>query len=354
LEAVVTRVAAASSFLASVGFENRGNPMTREMAFVCLFALVTTVAGANEIDQRWQSLANQGRDAERAGDYRAAFGFYKQASDIAETFAPSDTRRIFSLNGVGMMHDAMGQFVDAENAYRRGLSLIDPANRALEIDRAVLLANIAVLYLETGQSKRAEKLLREAMALHAAADTPDKARLAVVQNCLADLLTTIGKYHEAEPLLMDSLAILEKDPVALGEIGVAQNNLGVVRLYQKRYPEAQKMLETSLATLERARGANHPLLLKTLFNLAITQQALRQPRLATLTWSRAVDLAAATIGLEHPLYGEILGRYARHLKENGDKEKSKVLAARSAEILRETARRNGIGTMVDVSALQRK
>jgi hypothetical protein len=70
-------------------------------------------------------------------------------------------------------------------------------------------------------------------------------------------------------------------------------------------------------------------------------------------WRRAIDLAEATVGLEHPLYGEILGNYAHHLRLIGDKSRSKAMAAKSDEILRDSRRRNGLGLVVDVSTLQR-
>jgi tetratricopeptide (TPR) repeat protein len=254
---------------------------------------------------------------------------------------------------LGMMYDALGRFSDAETAYRGALGVLDRAPGAGGISRAVMLSNLAVVYIETGRVERAETLLREAMAIHAAADPPDAVKLAISQNCLAELYVVTGKFAQAEPLLLSTLAVLENIPNDLTEVGIARNNLGAVWLYQRKYVAAQQILEQSLAILEKLRGPNHPILVRTLHNLAVALERNKQPRAADQVWNRAVDLAANSVGLEHPLYGEILGNYALHLRATGNKSKAKSLEARSAAILRDTRRRNGIGVTVDAAALER-
>jgi tetratricopeptide (TPR) repeat protein len=304
-------------------------------------------------DDQWRTLFDRGNAAEIAGDYAAASAHYREAARLADTFDPADPRRVLALNGMGMMYDALGRLLDAETAYSGALAVLDRSPAGGGLNRAVLLSNLAALYVEMGRFERAEILLREAMAIHAVADPPDEVRLAISQNCLAELLTVTGKYAQAEPLLLSSLAALEKRPDNVTEVGIARNNLGAVRLYQGRYAAAQHVLEQSLAALEKGRGANHPIVLRTLHNLALALERNQQPRAAGRTWSRAVDLAANSVGLEHPLYGDILANYARHLRANGDKAKAKPLEARSAEILRGHRRRNGVGVTVDAAALQR-
>ena len=65
--------------------------------------------------------------------------------------------------------------------------------------------------------------------------------------------------------LRDICGVVEK---ALADASVAWSDLGVVRMFQGKYAEAQRLLEQSLATLETHRGPNHPILLRTLNNLA--------------------------------------------------------------------------------------
>jgi hypothetical protein len=95
-------------------------------------------------------------------------------------------------------------------------------------------------------------------------------------------------------------------------------------------------------------------MLRTLNNLAAAHYRSGNKAEAGKNWTKAVDLAAEMLGLDHPLYGEILANYGRYLRETGDKSKGKALEARAKRIVRDSMRSNGIGGVIDVSALQRK
>lgn len=322
-----------------------------------VFAGLLTLAVAAGVfgqEDRFQQLIARGSAAENAGDFAAALGHYREASALAETFDRSDPRRLYAFNAQGLMYDALGRFADSENAYRRALAAMDALPFASAVDRGVLLANLGNVCLETGQEARAEKLLRESMALHLSVDPPNEVRLAVARNSLAELLLSRGRLEESAALVEASLSALKDLPEAATEIGIANNNLGAVRLYQGRHAEAVVLLERSLTTLEAVRGPSHPILLRTLHNLAVARQRNGQRRSAGDVWRRAVELGASRLGLEHPLYGEILKNYAAYLHETGDKAGGKALAARATAILRDHQRRNGLGSVVDVSALQRR
>jgi tetratricopeptide (TPR) repeat protein len=326
--------------------------MTRRIRFTAAFAVFAIAALAQQ--DRWQDLIRRGQAAEVAGDYAGAVSVYREASALAEAFDRADARRVYAYNAQGMMYDALGRFADSEMSYRLALSALDHALPGASYNRAVLLANLANVSHEMGQTARAEKLLRESIAMHMTLTPPDEVRTAIARNVLAELLTVARKHDEAAALLESTLAVLSNRPEATTELGIAQNNLGAVRLYQGRNTEAQALFERSLASLESVRGPSHPILLRTLHNLAFARQRNGQRRAAGDLWRRAVDLASATLGLEHPLYGEILGNYAAYLRETGDKRGSKALASRSAEILRGHRRRNGVGGVIDVTALQQR
>jgi hypothetical protein len=91
-----------------------------------------------------------------------------------------------------------------------------------------------------------------------------------------------------------------------------------------------------------------------MYNLALVQQRRGETKAADATWSRTVDLAAKTLGIEHPVYGEILAGYAQYLRNTGERKKGKALAAQAAAIRRDADRRNGVGAVIDASALQRQ
>jgi tetratricopeptide (TPR) repeat protein len=328
-------------------------PMTRRLSVILTLVFAAAIPGWAQADD-WRALMYQGGIAENAGDYALAAQRYEHAARIAGTFEPGDSRRTVTFNGLAMMHDALGQFADAEGDYRQALAAINRSAQPFGLDRAMILANLATLYIETGRPSRAEKLLVEALAIHDKTAQPDEVRRAIVQNSLAELCIVTGKLEQAEQLLTASLTALERHENVWIELGIARNNMGVVRMYQGRPADAAPLLEQALAALEIGQGPQHPIVLRSLNNLATARQRNGNIADARATWLRAVDLAAAKLGVEHPLYGEILSNYAQFLRETGDKANGKALESRANRILHDSHRNNGLGAVIDVSALQRK
>jgi tetratricopeptide (TPR) repeat protein len=326
--------------------------MTRTLAV--LIGLLAAAFAAPAQEEEWKRLVNLGLAAEAAGNYAAGAAAYREALRVRETIDRRESRRAFALNGLGLMQQYQGQFADAEKSFQSALAAISKAGEEGTANHAMVLANLATLSMETRQIPRAEKLARQAMDIYSKVPDPDITKLAVLRNTLAELLILTGRPAEAEPLVAEVVAALDSQPSAWAEAGVARNNLAVARVYQGRLAEAEDLLQRSLAELEKHGGPEHPLLVRALYNLALIQQRRKETKAAGATWNRTVDLAAKTMGIEHPVYGEILAGYAKYVREAGDKKRGKALAARAAEIRRDSDRRNGVGAVIDASALQQR
>jgi tetratricopeptide (TPR) repeat protein len=311
-----------------------------------MLAAVPILCHAQAADE-WTRLNHAGRAAETEGDYARAAAVYRDSARVAETFAPTDPRRAGSYNSLGMVENALGNFADAETAYRRALAALPAKSPAKAIDRATVLANLGALYLDFGLPERAERPLRESIALHETASPPDPARHAAARNALAEYFILTRRYREAEALL--TFAIHGSSPEASA---VALTNLGAMRLAQSRLPEAVQMLQDSVAALEQLHGIQHPALLRALNNLATAQIRSHYVAEAGKNFRRAVDLAGQYLGDQSQLYGQVLANYAAYLRQTGEKAQGRDLAKRAGQILHDTARRNGIGATVDVSALR--
>ena len=75
---------------------------------------------------------------------------------------------------------------------------------------------------------------------------------------------------------------------------------------------------------------------------------------ADAAYRRSIEIAEARLGPEHPQYGVMLHNYATFLRASGRKSEAKALEAHSREVIQQSARRNGVGMTVDVSAFQQK
>ena len=115
-----------------------------------------------------------------------------------------------------------------------------------------------------------------------------------------------------------------------------------------------QLLHRALAMMEENTGPDHPMLARTLNNLASLEARTGHREEAGKSLRRALDIAERRLGPEHPVYAAILGNYAAFLRQGGEKSQAKVLEARSSQILKDSSRRNGIGTVIDIHSLRSK
>ena len=326
--------------------------MRKRVLFV--LTVVLTVLPVVAQPDEWRLRMDEGAAAEIAGDYAKGVAAYRVAAEIAERFDRGDKRRVAASNALANMYDAMGQFADAEAQYRRALKAAAESAGKSSPEYALVLGNIGTVYVETGQPASGEKLMREALALYAACDPPDQLRIAIAKNAVAEVLSVNGKHKEAETLLTEALPVLEKNPDIWGETAIATNNLGVARFSLGKHDEARQLLRRALAMMEEHAGPDHPMLARTLNNMASLEARTGHREEAGRSLRRALDIAERRLGPEHPVYAAILGNYAAFLRQGGEKSQAKVLEARSNQILKDSSRRNGIGAVIDVHSLRAK
>jgi tetratricopeptide (TPR) repeat protein len=325
----------------------------REQLLACALAVLTAVTAFPQTDE-WQLRMEEGSAAEDSGDYAKAAALYRAAAEVAERFDQADRRRAVAWNFVSIMYDALGRFADAEAGYRRALKAAAASTGKSGPEYALVLGNLGTMYVEIGQPATGEKFLREALAIYSAADPPNEMQVAITRNGLAEAISASGKHKEAERLLTLALPVLEKNPKAWGQTAIATNNLGVARFFQGNNDDARRLLLRALDIVEQHMGTDHPMLVRTLNNLASLAARTGHREEAGERLRRGLDIAERRLGPEHPVYAALLANYAELLRLGGDKSQAKVLAARSSEILKDSSRRNGIGAVIDIHSLRQK
>lgn len=318
----------------------------------CVMMLCIVIVSAAGADWTW--LMDQANAQEHAGNYKEAAAGYEAALRIADKFDSNDPRIPITWNKLGMIYDALGRFSEADRLYRRALTSVEHAKGKTNPDYGTLLNNLAGVYVEQGRFNEAEPLIRQAVAIDTAVLPPDDLRLAMVRSGLGDLLIRHGRYRESERLLNQAIQVFEGRPGAGRDLGIARNNLAVVRRFQKRNEESRDLLERALVAIETDAGPNHPALARVLNNLGTAYAALARPQEADQAFRRSVAIAGDRLGTEHPLYGVMLHNYALFLRDCGRKAEAKTLEAQSRAVIEESALRNAAGMTVDASAFRRK
>jgi tetratricopeptide (TPR) repeat protein len=323
----------------------------RTMIGAALFMVLCEGWGKEDGDE-WERLMLEAAAQEQAGNYLAAAASYSGAVRMAERPGSSYLQLPLSLNSLANVDVELGNVTEAERLYRRSLGILEKGGDGESPRYAVILRNLGSLYIERGEFARGEALLRKSLAMNARLLAPDDQEVAATRNALAEALTTEGNYGEAERLLEQAQVILEKQPQHRRTLASTLNNLGVIRRIQGRNEEAVQLIERSIELFRSEIGPEHPMLVRGLNNLATAYAGMKRSEEADATFQKALALAQKYVGTKHPTYGAVLLNYAAFLRKIGRKGEAKTLEARSKEVQRDNARRNGLGMTVDASALR--
>jgi tetratricopeptide (TPR) repeat protein len=256
-----------------------------------LCIVVISAAGAD-----WEQLMDHADAQEHAGNYKEAAAGYEAAVRVAEKFDSNDFRIPITWNKLGMAYDSLGRFSDAERLLRRALTWVERVKGKTSSDYGTVLNNLAGLYLEQGRFDQAEPLIRQAVAIDTAVLPADDVRLAMARSSLADLLIKRGRYRDSEQLLDQAIQVFKKKPGLGRELGIAGNNLAVVRRFQKRNEESRGLLEDAIVAIEADAGPEHPSLARVLNNLGVAYAALARPQEADQAFRRSIVIAGGRLG----------------------------------------------------------
>jgi tetratricopeptide (TPR) repeat protein len=168
-------------------------------------------------------------------------------------------------------------------------------------DLADSLNNLACLYESMGRYTEAEPLYVRSLAISEedlGANHPDTA---TSLNNLAVLYYSMGKYAEAEPLHVRSLAIKEEQLGANHpSTATSLNNLAELYRSMGRYVETEPLFVQSLAIREKELGANHPSTATSLNNLAGLYISMGRYAEAEPLYVRALAILEQSLGANHP------------------------------------------------------
>jgi serine/threonine protein kinase/tetratricopeptide (TPR) repeat protein len=232
------------------------------------------------------------------------------------------------------------------NAYR-GLGLNDRALPLLEKSLALRrrtfgeehpqvaesLEALGTLTHARGDFDRAEALHRQGLALRRKLLGPDSPEVAESLNSLATDLVAKAKYDEAEPLLREALASNRRRHDD-EEVATNLANLGFLARQKGDLPAAEAFDREALAILRRIFGTAHPLIATQLNNLAVLQAERGDLAGAEKSYRESLAVAHRLYGEEHPEIALQLNNLASVLLMRGDAAAAEPLLRQSVAMRR--------------------
>lgn len=202
------------------------------------------------------------------GQLERAEPIYIEALAIERQLYPHDIQTAHTLAGLGALHsrEAKPDVALAEAEESLEITLREAGENSTEAGMAY--ANVAQLHNLAGRLDRALPLWRKARAIFERNLGPAHPRVASVMSQEGLALLQENKVALAEPEIAGAVDLLTKAHATNVELAVAQHNLGLLRMKQKKYSAADQLFSQALALEEQYSVEPGPEMASTLEQLS--------------------------------------------------------------------------------------
>jgi tetratricopeptide (TPR) repeat protein len=283
------------------------------------------------------SLHLNGLAKSRIANYQEAESLFRQAKKVYMDENLGNRRyETTLLRDLSSSISDQGDPESARLITEEALKISEEQLGEIHLDTAISLNNLAGLYQNLGRYKEAEPLLLRALEINEVQLGENHLETAYNLNNLASLYRILGRYKEAEPLYLRALKIREEQ---LGEnhpdTANGLNNLA--GLYQNlgRYKEAEPLHLRALKIREEQLGENHPDTANSLNNLASLCQISGRYKEAEPLYLRALKIREEQLGENHPDTANSLNNLATLYQVLGRYKKAEPLYLRALKIKEE-------------------
>jgi tetratricopeptide (TPR) repeat protein len=252
---------------------------------------------------------------------------------------PEDPLLISLYNRLGYLYTDRLRTGKYDNYLSEQNLAIDYFQKAIDLastsspDLSNSLNNLAYLYESIGRYTEAEPLYVRSIAISEKELGINHSDTANSLNNLAGLYQSTGRYAEAEPLYVRSIAIREQE-LGINHPDTAASLNNLANLYEStgRYAEAEPLYVRSIAISEKELGANHPNTATSLNNLAGLYQSTGRYAEAEPLLVRSLAIREKELGANHPETADSLNNLAVLYQSTGRYAESEPLLVRAVEI----------------------
>ncbi len=169
-------------------------------------------------------------------------------------------------------------------------------------EHAIILNNIAGIFLEYRDGKKAEPLFNKALKINKELFGENHPDTASNINSLGGAYEVQEDYEKAESFYQYALKIYRKDfDKNRTHIATGLNNLGSIYRIQKKYKKAETFHKEALSIRRDALGDNHPDTAGSLNHLGGVYRAQKLYKEAKPMFEQALEVYEATLGIDHPI-----------------------------------------------------
>ncbi|KAK6362595.1 hypothetical protein TWF730_000052 [Orbilia blumenaviensis] len=198
------------------------------------------------------------------------------------------------------------------------------------LNLASLKSKLGCFYMEKGNSRTAETMLREAVMIREESLGANHLDTLNSVSNLGLVLRTQGEYKKAELLHRRALKGKERQ-LGTDHLStlISVDNLGLVLKRQGKYEEAELLHRRALKGKERQLGTDHPDTLISVNNLGLVLEKQGKYEEAELLHRRALKRKERQLGTDHPDTLISVGNLGLVLKKQGKYEEAELLHRRA-------------------------
>jgi tetratricopeptide (TPR) repeat protein len=274
-------------------------------------------------------LNSKGLESYRAGQYREAEAWYRQA---IEAFAPDQRlARALAKENLGVALRSQGRLAEALGLLEESVKEIQGIAGMDSLESAQAISNLAAAHWSGSELSKAAELAARAEAIYAASPQLRVSERANNRQILASIYLGQRRYRDAVNLLRDSLEFGD-DRMKMTSYG----NLAAASIALGEVAQAEAYASRGVELADRALPEGHPYRAILLNNLAQTYRFSGNYMEAEKCYREALEIWEKSLGPEHPDVGRGLMNLAAFYHERGREAGAEQLYLRAAAILEQT------------------
>lgn len=314
----------------------RGRRAAR-LAFGALLIAGGSLRWAAASDEKWAGVAREAEQRQAAGDAAGAETMLRRAlGEFSQPHRSDDPGIIPLMSGLASVLHAEGRDLEAYAPAERAASLAEAAGNRSQI--AECQTRLGLVLTGLGEYARAEPVLRRSLALYEQEEGPQALHTAVAENNLAALYSDTGRFAMAESQQRRVLPIYEKLAGAdSAAFAAALDNMYTILASQRRAEQGEPYLRRALAIASQRFPDTAAMahLQSCLASLEFNRGHYRE---AAAILERAIALEERTLGRSHPEVGHTLLCYSAvlsqlHEKPRSEKARREALAILNGNVL---------------------
>lgn len=286
-------------------------------------------------------------------------GQLREALDLARKMVSDADRRQagaaplpLALHDYGVVSGDLSLYADAERALRRAIRLLEMDPPRDDSVIPVFRLRLAEVYLDAGRLKEAAALLVQLRGTWERTQ-PGSVELAVVLDNLAWIELLRNNPSAAEPLLQQSIRILEaRTGLAPWRLGNILNDYSSMLFTLKRYEEAASYAERAQALFDREGVTPDTTVINTWVLLGAAYAYTGRLQEAEVYVRRSLSAAPAVFGEDSGRTGRLMTVAAAILRRCGQKAEAKSIRKKGDQMIAKADRENPGRFTIDVNALR--